>query len=102
MIEYNKKSYELKYSINRIEKIEAVTEMPTLAELKRTGGMLGLASLKAYFAYGLKEEGADVFVMPKPAMEICESLIETEGYSEVLGMVLEALERDCPFFFRAD
>lgn len=99
MIEVNGKNYELKYNLKRIEMIEAVTGMPTLAEIRRTGGMLGIAALKAYFAYGLKEEGADIFVKPKEGMEICECLIETEDYQEICGMVLESMQRDCPFFF---
>lgn len=100
MFNYNKKSYVLKYNIKRIEMIEEVTDMPTLAELRRTGGMLGLKSLKAYFAYGLKEEGEDIFMPVKKGYEICEQLIEKEGYTSVASKVLEALERDCPFFFQ--
>ncbi len=100
MIEYGGKNYELKYNQKRIEMIEAVTNMPTLADLKRTSGMLSLASLKAYIAYGIKEQGADAFLPPKKGMEIAASLIEENGYANVCGAVLEALERDCPFFFR--
>ena len=100
MVEYNGKEYELKYNLKRIEMIEAVTNMPTMAELRKTYGYLGIASLKVYFAYGLKEEGADAFVKPKEGMAMAEALIENEGYLAVNGAVLEALERDCPFFFQ--
>jgi len=102
MFEFNKKNYILKYNIKRIEMIEEVTEMPTLAELRRTGGMLGLKPLKAYFAYGLKEEGADSFTPIKKGYEICEKLIERDGYENIVAAVLEAIERDCPFFFPND
>lgn len=47
---------------------------------------------------GLKEKGADVFVMPRPAEKIAEAIIE-QDYREACAAVLEALERDCPFFF---
>ena len=100
MIEYNNKNYILKYNIKRIEMIEQVTEMPTLAELRKTGGMLSLKSLKAYFAYGLKEDGADSFMPVKKGYEMCESLIEKDGYENVASTVLEAIERDCAFFFQ--
>lgn len=99
MIEYDGKKYTLKYNMKRIEMIESVTEMPTFAEIKRTGGFLGITPLKAYIAYGIKEEGEDTFLKPKKGMEIAESIIESNGYHEVCAMVLEALERDCPFFF---
>ena len=100
MLEINGKKYELKYNLKRIELIESVTDMPTMAELQRTKGMLGINKLKSYFAYGLKEEGADAFVPPKKGMEMCEALIESEGYQNVCGLVLETLQRDCPFFFQ--
>ena len=101
MFEINGKAYVLKYNMKRIEMIENVTHMPTMVELQRTNGMFGITSLKAYFSYGLKEEGADVFVRPKEAMQMLEALIESEGYASVCGVVVEAIERDCPFFFRA-
>lgn len=100
MITYGGKNYVLKYNMKRIELIEGVTNMPTLADLQRTRGLLSLASLKTYVAYGIKEDGADTFLNPKKGMEIAESLIESNGYPDVCAIVLEALERDCPFFFR--
>lgn len=100
MFTFDKKNYCLKYNIKRIEMIEQVTEMPTLAEIRKTGGMLGLKSLKTYFAYGLKEEGADAFMPVQKGYEMCESLIERDGYENIVAAVLEAIQRDCPFFFQ--
>ena len=99
MFEIGKKTYVLKYNMKRVELIENTVGMPMMAELGTHRGMLGLTSLKMYFAYGLKEEGSDTFVKPKKGMEMAEALIENEGYMKVNGAVLEALERDCPFFF---
>lgn len=101
MIEYDGKNYVLKYNMKRIEMIESVTNMPTLAEIKRTGGMLSLLSLKTYIAYAIKKEGDDKFLPSKKGVKIAETLIENNGYADVCGMVLESLERDCPFFFQA-
>lgn len=101
MIEYNGKQYVLKYNLKRIEMIESVTNMPTMAEIQRTRGYLGVTTLKAYFAYALKEESSDVFVKPKEGMEICEALIQSEGYENVCALVLENMQRDIPFFFQA-
>ena len=100
MIRYDGKNYDLKYNMKRIEIIEEVTDMPTLAELRRTGGMFGLKSLKTYLAYGIKETGSDAFLPAKKGIEIAEKLIEQNGYADVCGVVLECLERDCPFFFQ--
>ena len=97
MIQINNREYELKYNIGRIELIENVTKKPTLAALSES-----VSSLKAYFAYGLKEAGSDIFVPIKEGMKLAEELIQAEGYSKVCGLVINILERDCPFFFRAD
>lgn len=100
MFEINGKNYVLKYNLKRVEMIENVVGMPTMAEMQAHRGMLGLTSLKTYFAYGLKEEGSDVFVKPKEGMMMAEAMIKNEGYLAVNGAVLETLERDCPFFFQ--
>lgn len=101
MIEYNNKNYVLKYSQQRVELIENATKTPIMANLVVNKAMLTLSELKTYFAYGLKEEGSDIFVPTKQALKIADDLIEIEGYTAVLGAVMEALERDCPFFFQA-
>ena len=101
MIEYNGNTYVLKYNLKRVELIENTVGMPMMAEIATHKGMLGVTALKSYFAYGLKEEGSDSFVAPKSGMEIAEKLIESEGYQKLNGIVLESLERDCPFFFQS-
>ncbi len=98
--EVNGKEYELKFNMKRIEMIEQVTEMPTMAALRKFSGMLSLQQLSTYFAYAVKEVGSDLFVKPKEGLEMAEALIESEGYMDVCGLVLESLERDCPFFFQ--
>lgn len=101
MIEIEGKNYVLKYNISRIEMIENSTGKSVLANIRANSGMLSITSLKHYFAYGLKEEGSDVFYPTKKALDIAEQLILRDGYTAVCGVVMEALERDCPFFFQA-
>ncbi len=98
---YDGKEYELKYNLKRIEMIESNTSLPTMAQISRTGGYFGISDLKVYLSTGLKEKGADVFVMPRPAEKIAEALIEKD-YMDACASVLEALERDCPFFFQSN
>lgn len=100
MILYDNKEYELKYNMQRIELIESQTSMPTMAQISKTGGYFGLNDLKIYIMYALKEKGSDVFVMPKKAEKIAADTIENGNYANACAMVLEAIERDCPFFFR--
>ena len=81
--------------------IEGNTTLPTMAQISRTGGYFGISDLKVYLSMGLKEKGADVFVMPRSAEKIAEALIEKD-YKDACASVLEALERDCPFFFQSN
>lgn len=100
MFEMDGKTYVLKYNLKRVELIENTVGMPMMAEIATHKGMLGVTALKAYFAYGLKEEGTDVFIKPKEGMEIAEKMIESKGYISVNEIVLDAIQRDCPFFFQ--
>lgn len=99
-IEVNGVNYELRYSLKRVEMIENVTGIPMMSEMYKNNSMLSVSSLKTYFAYGLKLEGADMFLPTAKAIEIAETAIETVGYPQVVGVVFEALQRDCPFFFQ--
>ena len=100
MFEIDGKSYVLKYNMERVEMIEGSTGTPTIAEFYKNKGMLSLSALKAYIAYGLKEDGSDSFVPVKKGIEMAKNLIQNEGYAKTCGVVVEALGRDCPFFFR--
>lgn len=101
MVEINGKSYELKYSLQRVELIENATGTSIMAMFQKNNGLMSINELKIYFGYGLKEEGSDIFVNPKKAIDIAEELIEKEGYTEVVTNIMNALQRDCPFFFQA-
>ena len=46
MFTFDDKDFEFKFSIGRIELIEQVTEMPTLSNINRTGGLLSIKDLK--------------------------------------------------------
>lgn len=94
------KSYEVAYTMKRIEMYENSGHKPVMASLTQNGGTFSISELKALCAYGLKLEGG-AYVNPKKGQEMAEGLIEANGYIEVYGAVTEALERDCGFFFKA-
>lgn len=99
MFEFAEKQYELKYNLKRVEMIEDVTGIPTLATMQRTG--MRISHLKVYLGYGLKEAGSDVFVATKTALDLAEQIVEEMGFVAAMELVIETLQRDCPFFFRA-
>lgn len=99
MFEFNGNEYELKYNLKRVEMIENATGVPTLATIQRTG--MRISHLKVYLGYGLKEAGSDIFVEIKTALDLAERMIEEMGVVAVMELVIDALQRDCPFFFHA-
>lgn len=68
--------------------------------LSDNSGLMSINATEAFFSYGLKEEGTDVFVAPSKAREICDEIIETKGYVAVVGLIQKQLQADCPFLFR--
>ena len=60
------------------------------------GGNLGTSGSLSF----LFEHKCVFHVKPKEGMMMAEAMIKNEGYLAVNGAVLEALERDCPFFFQ--
>ena len=68
MLEYNGNTYELKYSIKRIEIIENAMKKPLMTVISK--GHLSITELKCMIAYAAKKEGADAFMNPKVGMEI--------------------------------
>lgn len=98
--EVNGKEYELKYNTKRADIIESVTKTPIMANITKNNGAMTRIDLVNYIAYGTKESGSDLFVNPKHGRDIAEQLIESEGYANCLGMVLETLQEDCGFFFQ--
>lgn len=101
MIELEGKEHELKYNLKRVELIEATTGEPLMASIQKNRGYLSIQHLKIYFALGLKEADSELFVPQKKGQGFAEDLIENEGYEKTNMLVIEALQRDCPFFFPA-
>lgn len=102
IFEFDEKTYELKYNLKRIEIIEKITGEPVIATISKNDGILTIANLRTYFSYGLKEAGSDLFVTPSIGSEICEKMIETNGYVSTSSLVLKALQADAGFLFRVD
>lgn len=100
MIEFDGKRYELEYNLKRVELMENATNTSLMSAMSAGKGMLSISILKAYCAYGLREEGADDFINPSMGIDIAEALIENEGYPLVYSETVGAIERDCPFFFQ--
>jgi len=101
MFEVEGIEYELKFNMNRIELIEKALGTSVMAIATTQNAMLSIGQIKTFLAYGTKESGDDKFLKAKPAMDMAEKLLEANGYTPVVNLILTQLEEDCPFFFQA-
>jgi len=103
MFTYKDKQYELKFTIGRLKLIERAADgKSAMSQLAASeNGMMSLASCERFFSFGLKEAGSDSFCTPQKGAEVCDDLIQDEGYSHVIRLIQETLYHDCPFLFRA-
>jgi hypothetical protein len=93
------REYELKYNLKRVKMIEAAIGESLLGVMVKTNGCLSLQQLETCASMALREVEGNSFVAQGKGREFVE-VIENEGYTKVLEIVLEAIQRDCPFFFQ--
>lgn len=101
MFEFDGKEYELKYNLKRVEMIEDVTGAPTLRVISRNGMLL--SQLKAYIGMGIVDtDNEEEMVSRKKGFDLAEKIIQTKGVVWANVEVINALRRDCGFFFQND
>lgn len=92
--------YDFHFTLARVELIEKACGAGLMDQLAKCGGMLPLGVLKACTALALRGDD-DAYLPAQAGFAHAERLIEENGYAAVALAVVEALQRDCPFFFRA-
>lgn len=101
MLEINGKTYELKYTTGRVRMIEDTLGISLMATMVNSKGMLTISQLCNFIAFGLKEAGGG-YIDVNTGLKTADKLLEEKGYVNLNVMVIEAIEKDCPFFFQAD
>ena len=100
IITVDEKNYSLKYNEQVIETIEAITGKGFMEILIDKKPVLALADLKQYISNALySEEGGKIPQVQ--GVKIYESLLHSKGYMFLNMLVIESIQRDCPFFFLA-
>lgn len=94
------KAYEVAFTLGRINLYEKTGHQPIMASFARNGGRFSLDELMSLIAVGTRPLGGGDYVAPKLGMAMAEKIIEANGYNAALGIVVQALERDCGFFFK--
>lgn len=96
MIEYNNGTYDLYYTIKRCELIEKALGKSISAALIDNNAMMTIKDMRAFYGYGLKEEGGNY--MPAAfGGDVLEHILKTDGYVTAVTMIQEAVSRDVPF-----
>ena len=98
-IEIQGDTYDFRFTDRRIDIIEKATGKPIVANFIQNGGVVSLADLRVMFIQGLKQEDGP-YIIQKTGEQAFKEVLEEYGYMALNGMIIEALERDCPFFFR--
>lgn len=97
--EHEGKTYEIAYSIGRVRLYEREHD-PIIKTVAEHNGILSVEDLLALSAYGLREEGGE-WANPGEASAIAEKLLVDGGYMGLQSAVMQAIRRDCGFFFQA-
>lgn len=100
MFEIQDKEYEIIYTLGRIEIIEKNLKDSVIHLMSAKEFTLSIAELKTFVGCAVKEVGSETYMSIRNGLEIAEKLIITNGYAKVMDYVIEALMRDCPFFFQ--
>ena len=100
IITVDEKNYSLKYNEQVIETIEAITGKGFMEILIDKKPVLSLADLKQYISNALySEEGGKIPQVQ--GVKVYEALLHSKGYMFLNMLVIETIQRDCPFFFLA-
>ncbi len=103
MFEIGGKEYELKFNLKRVKLIEQrLGEGGVPKALIGSEGMLSIGDCEAFFAFGLKEAGSDVFVNPTRGAELFEQYCEETSYTSAIMRIYEQAQLDLGFMFRAN
>lgn len=94
-------SYEIKLNLKAIKQIESVLGRGIVAIIRESGGMLSVNDLLTIAGYAMYNADGNR-VSPKQGQEIAEAYLMEHGYASLVTVVVEAIERDCPFFFQVD
>ncbi|WP_422122932.1 segregation and condensation protein B [Planococcus sp. X10-3] len=100
MFEVEKDVLDLRFNMQKVKTLESMQGVSLMGELRSSGGLLSLQVLEGLFAVGLYNTTQDQAVKGKKAVEIYNSLMESEGYSNIVAVTIGKLQEDMGFLFR--
>lgn len=100
MLKIEDKNYTVKFTIDRIKRIERALGQSFVAMVRASDGFPSIENLCVTVAYGLQDEDGN-FIPFDEGNYLVEKAIVELGYNPILAEMEKALERDCPFFFQA-
>lgn len=100
LFEIDGQFYTLKFNMQKVKTIERMLGVSFVAEIANSNGMLSFSMLEALFSVGLYDVNDEKAVKGKKAQDIYNSLIENEGYTAVMEVVIGKIEEDLGFLFQ--
>lgn len=100
LFEVDGQFYTLKFNMQKVKTIERMLSVSFVAEIANSNGMLSFSMLEALFSVGLYDVNDEKTVKGKKAQDIFNSLIENEGYTAVMEVVIGKIEEDLGFLFQ--
>lgn len=102
MYKIDDKQYDFKYTTARLLMIErALNGKSIMGILTSSNGVLSLEQIQVFFAYGLLGEDG-IYIPVKQGMDFALEQMEKTNFAKLNSDIVKALQRDCPFLFRAD
>lgn len=99
MFDLDGKQYELKFTEQRIDLVEAVLKSSLIGEFMQSNGMLRMMTAKVVFQFCLKEVGADTFLTQPSGLDVYNRYMQQVGYMNLLNQISSGLTNDTPFLF---
>lgn len=93
-------AYTLKFNKTKSNLIERQSGKSIMAEFNQTGGLLPVWLLEIMFANALVEENENKPVKGQKAIDICDKVLEENGYQATLTAVVNKYTDDMGFMFR--
>lgn len=102
MFEHDGTQYRFEFSEGVIEAIETALGHSIMSALYTNAGMIPLRDAKLMFTMGLETASDSKRVAQNTAIKIWDDVKGQLGYAEIVGMLIQAFEHDCPFFFQTN
>jgi hypothetical protein len=100
MFEIENDVLDLRFNMQKVKTLENMYGISLMSELSRNRGLISFHLLEGLFSVGLYNQTQEISVKGKKALDIYESLMKEQGYSNLNAIVIGKLQEDLGFLFQ--